>query len=185
MRDLPNAITNLPLTEDPQIQPYQLILQGTPNDGVEYNVLAPKAQPKAPGEKLKPRTGLDTRYGKRWNQERIAALIEFMTTPSDSKDHSKKCNDLLKEKKYKDLFPSSNDSNDKEGFTGQHIRDKWRNIVGTGNPDSNIGVFDWKTAKCDRGRLKNARTLFLEEHQIQMIEEYLKTQKAYEKPDSS
>lgn len=182
MRDLPNAITNLPLTEDPQIQPYQLILQGTPGDGVEYNVLAPKAQPKASGEKLKPRTGGRRSYGNKWNQERIDALVDFMTKKSDSKSVLEKCGCLLKENS--DLFPSS--KNPKEGFRPGDIKDKWRNIVGTAKPNSDktIGFFDWKTAKCDRERLKNTRTLFLEEHQIQMIEEFLKTQKAYKKPSS-
>lgn len=179
-RDLPHAITNLPLNDDPQIKAYQQTLQNSLHDNVEYQVLSSmKSKVNAKPSKATERSRKPKLSARKWTQERLNTFIEYVTTTDPKQNLYDKGRKLMQE--YKDLFPASESR--KEGFLPGDFRDKWTNIVG-GKGGKICGFFNRKTAKCDRQRLSQARTVFLEEHQIQMIEEYLKTQEDYGKPES-
>lgn len=193
-RDHPNAITNVPLDGSPDIKIYQLTLEGNLNDGVEYNVLASKQTKPAPAEPTQ-RSEMAysqnaNRYGTKWNQKRLNTLIEFMTSGKGFETENEGFHKILDE--HPALFPKSETDSiqskirGRSNFTSVDIRDKWRNIVGLKNCDSEkkLGVFDRKTAKCDLQKLHNSRTLVLEDHQIQMIEAYLRRQPEYQGPQS-
>jgi len=183
-RDTPNAITDLPLNEDPQIKMYQMVLQSMLDDDVEYKVLSstkPKVDAKsseATQRSKQSQAKNSNRYGTKWTQERLSTFIEYVTKGDFKKSVYIKGKELMVQKP--DLFPVDSE-NRKQGFVGGDFRDKWTNIIGS---KTVRGFFNRKTAKCDRHRLSQTRTLVLEEHQIQMIEEYLKTQDEYEKPET-
>lgn len=198
-RDLPSAIHGIPCDDNPDVEDYQKILQGDHVDDVQYDVIAsekhepPPAEPTTKSQQVY--SGNITRYGDKWNQDRLNAMIVFLTSDRQFDSDREAFLELLKENE--NIFPTLKDENhnianrrkageDKSLFTVEDIKDKWRNIVGTrtSNPDNtkSLGVFDRKSAKCDLDRLKNSRTLVLEDLHIQMIESYLRRQPEYEGP---